>query len=510
MSITYVVTTLFRGDDIEQTEYLIGQLSRLSDQPRRILVFNGGLQPRGQTWLEEKYPMVKVLELDKPNDWGIKSEFHYCQFVWTQLYKHVETEYYLKMDRDVCVSSRGFDTILIDFMSKRPEVAAAGTLGWCTRNFHLDSRRLFDWLPRPVSFSGTQVLNGGVQIVRTSSMQEIGPTLEQHGRQLWLESLDVGEDDLISLTLHGTGHKIENCPRLLSLGSIEPSTVCREHYDAHALEDALAHYGDYCAVHGFKPFAPYRAFYKALHQYLGGTEIIENRSQPSRKDLFCMGRRRDELAKRVGEALGNGQADDSWSYVEPLLTRPFKQDGLSGVEKYFVQVSDIYAHLPTLYLTTKNNHLRNVLDLGTGEGNALTVFLFAVRDIGGHVTTVDIDECHGARIRVEREGLGEQCTFLQADDLAIPWEAPIDHLFMDTTHIYEQVLNELRKYEPHVVAGGVITLHDTTSQPQVWNALTTYFKDRHDVRTQRWFHNNGLVLVEKLDGTDIPEATESH
>ncbi len=51
MSLTYVIISLFRGDDIEQTEYLIGQLLSLSSQPRPILVFNGGYQPREQLQL---------------------------------------------------------------------------------------------------------------------------------------------------------------------------------------------------------------------------------------------------------------------------------------------------------------------------------------------------------------------------------------------------------------------------------------------------------------------------
>jgi len=497
MSITYVITTLFRGDDIEQVEYVIAQLSQLSDQPRQILVFNGGLFPKNQKWLEGKYPTVKVIELEAPGNWNIQKEFHYYNFVCTQLYKYVDTEFYLKMDRDVCIFHEGIDSLLINFMKERPDIAAAGTLAWCTRNFHIDGKELFDWLPQPVSFRNTKVLNGGVEIFRTSSMKEVGPMVEEHARQLWLESLDVAEDDLISFTLQGMGHHVQDCPYLLSLGSVEPSTVLRERYDAKVINDIRANYARYCMVHGFKPFAQYRTFYSTMHHILGRTETIESRNQANDKDVFCTRSRRNDLAKSISGVLGNSGVEEPWSYVEPLLTRPFYQDELTALEKCYVQISDIYAHLPTLYETTKDRNLKQVLELGTCEGNSLLTLLFAAKEIGGHVVTVDTEICPVAKMRVEREGLSDWCTFLQDDDLATEWHTPIDHLFIDTIHTYDQVLKELRKFEPYVVSGGVITLHDTTSHPELWDAITAYFKGRQDTKIRRWFHNNGLALIEK-------------
>jgi predicted O-methyltransferase YrrM len=138
-----------------------------------------------------------------------------------------------------------------------------------------------------------------------------------------------------------------------------------------------------------------------------------------------------------------------------------------------------------------------VLELGTRDGDATLALLLAARDVGGHVTSVDIEPCPVAAARVEEAGLREYWRFIQMDDLAVSWDGPIDHLFIDTSHGYRHTLEELRKYEPHVVQGGALSLHDTTTYPAVWRAIEEYFRSRSDVRVFRYVHNNGLAVIEK-------------
>jgi len=294
MSLTYVITTLFRGDDIEQTEYVIGQLEGLSAKSHQILVFNGGLYPRGQKWLEKKYSTVKVIELDAPDDWGIQSEFHYCRFVWTQLHKYVDTDFYLKMDRDVCVINRDFDSILVDFMTRKPNIAAAGIHVSITSNdkLRLDDFNLFQDLPRSVSYHNTKLLNGGVEIFRTSSMNEVGAIVEDYGKWIWRDiTLNVGEDDLISFVLQGTGHILEDCPYLGYVPAEMFELPLQD--DIDSIADILYTYlhtkqAEFCLLHGFKPFSKYRKFYGIMHELLGRENVIEIRNKPNEADRYCL------------------------------------------------------------------------------------------------------------------------------------------------------------------------------------------------------------------------------
>jgi hypothetical protein len=84
---------------------------------------------------------------------------------------------------------------------------------------------------------------------------------------------------------------------------------------------------------------------------------------------------------------------------------------------------------------------------------------------GGHVWSVDIDPCDK-----DPAGMGPwaSCpwwTFTRGDDLhpailaALP--SRIDLLFCDTSHLYQETLEECRAYLPRMAPGGTALFHDT-------------------------------------------------
>ena len=88
--------------------------------------------------------------------------------------------------------------------------------------------------------------------------------------------------------------------------------------------------------------------------------------------------------------------------------------------------------------------------------------------------------------------------FIQADDLSLIWDKEIDHLFIDTSHTYDQTLAELRKFEPFVRKGGLITLHDIMSCPPVLDAVNDFLIEKNNFRFYKFFHNNGLAILRKI------------
>ncbi|HWM51907.1 MAG TPA: class I SAM-dependent methyltransferase [Thermoplasmata archaeon] len=183
--------------------------------------------------------------------------------------------------------------------------------------------------------------------------------------------------------------------------------------------------------------------------------------------------------------------------VEPMLLFPQEAEATSVLGRVFTHPSDIYAHLPTLYRITLEGPRPRVLELGTRSGESTLALLLAAKEIDGHVTSVDVNPCPEAESRVAEAGLAALWTFVMQGDLDLDWKDPIDHLFVDTSHRYGHTLEELRKYEPFVVSGGVISLHDTTAHPPVWRAVEEYFRGRKDVRIFRYYHNNGFTVIEK-------------
>lgn len=103
------------------------------------------------------------------------------------------------------------------------------------------------------------------------------------------------------------------------------------------------------------------------------------------------------------------------------------------------------------------------------------------------------------------------------------WKTPIEFLFIDGAHEYEFVKEDFKKWEPHVIEGGVIAIHDTTAtmvqgmpgwpgpRKTVWEDMITSDKFRHVGRVdtitygekcrKRSFWdavNSGLVAFGKL------------
>ena len=142
----------------------------------------------------------------------------------------------------------------------------------------------------------------------------------------------------------------------------------------------------------------------------------------------------------------------------------------------YVQWSDIRDHLPLFYSLVVTRKPRIVVELGTRGGVSTLAFLLALdHNRAGHLYSCDVDACGSARTKIESLGLSPFWTFRQGDDL--DWAdcpTPIDVLFVDTSHTYEQTVAELRAFAPRLAPDGVILLHDTESFPAVRLAVQEF------------------------------------
>jgi len=174
------------------------------------------------------------------------------------------------------------------------------------------------------------------------------------------------------------------------------------------------------------------------------------------------------------------------------------QNAESPLESQMIQPTDINEHLQTLHMLSVELNLKNILELGTRTGESTIALLFATKELNGKMTSVDIEPCNEAKDKVRKLGLEPYWNFIQADDLKLNWEGQIDHLFIDTSHTYEHTIAELKKFEPYVRKGGLITLHDIISHPPVLAAINDFISTRKDVRFYKFFHNNGLGVMRKI------------
>lgn len=220
-----------------------------------------------------------------------------------------------------------------------------------------------------------------------------------------------------------------------------------------------------------------------------GSKIIKGLKNPRKalEYIILGGKSYDELYQKNQELIAELK-----KHTCKTITNPS-----TPLESRMVMDTDIHEHLCTLYMLTLELNLKNVLELGTRSGDSTIALLQASKEIGGSVTSIDIDSCLQAKKLVDDLHLNYNWNFIQCDDLKVDWNKPIDHLFIDTSHTYDHTLAELKKYEPYVKEGGIITFHDTVSRPPILEAIKKYIEGRKELRFYHYFNNNGLGILKK-------------
>lgn len=132
--------------------------------------------------------------------------------------------------------------------------------------------------------------------------------------------------------------------------------------------------------------------------------------------------------------------------------------------------SDIVDHLPRLYESAKGN----VVEIGTRAGYSTSAFLAGVAERGGHLTSIDINECLSSLKH-------PQWTFVKADSITqgktIADSLPeIDVLLVDGDHSYEGCLSDLQTFGKKAKK---IFVHDTDAEnyPGVRSAVRDFVID---------------------------------
>ena len=158
-------------------------------------------------------------------------------------------------------------------------------------------------------------------------------------------------------------------------------------------------------------------------------------------------------------------------------------------------------HLTTLVMLNVEFGLKNVLELGVFKGMTTIPLAESVSKIGGHLWSMDIDECKVAHELIKQNNLEKYWTFIQGDDTktGIDWNVPIDHLYIDTLHTQKHLVKELELFEPHVTKNGFITIHDTISFKGMLRGILEYVKkSKMNFRFYNYIHCNGLAVIRKL------------
>lgn len=129
--------------------------------------------------------------------------------------------------------------------------------------------------------------------------------------------------------------------------------------------------------------------------------------------------------------------------------------------------SGMAGHLLFLFNLTRELRAQHVVEIGLGGANSALAFLLALRETGGTLTSIDIEERPEARARIEAAGLAQRWRFVRgSSDAAVEpvrRMSAIDVLLIDGLHTYDQCRRDYFRYAPGVREGGYVLFHDSSA-----------------------------------------------
>jgi cephalosporin hydroxylase len=204
---------------------------------------------------------------------------------------------------------------------------------------------------------------------------------------------------------------------------------------------------------------------------------------------------------------------------------------LNAVRKRSLKQTDICDHLETLFLECLNIYPRLIVELGCGDGESTFVLERVAKLWQSPLVSVDIND--------RREvGTYSGRLFIQSDDVELAkrfpawcakWNVPsvIDILFIDTSHVYEHTVQEIKGWFPLLAPRCKVIFHDTNlrevfvrkdgSTGQGWDnergvirAIEDHFRKRFDenfnftTEIDGWLirhfsHCNGLLVMDRYE-----------
>lgn len=154
---------------------------------------------------------------------------------------------------------------------------------------------------------------------------------------------------------------------------------------------------------------------------------------------------------------------------------------------------DIGEHLYYIHRLATSINAQTIVELGPSRGISTTALLTAVEETGGIVWSCDVID-PGVFPEVANH---PQWTHVLANDLDVVDQCPrpIDLLFIDSEHTYDQTVAEMRAYVPLVRSGGYVVMHDTVVWKQFMVPAITDYTNDHPFASEEWHpHCNGLFV----------------
>lgn len=191
-----------------------------------------------------------------------------------------------------------------------------------------------------------------------------------------------------------------------------------------------------------------------------------------------------------------------YRYLDPLLKPLFKRwDKSLVLSGHRAERTALSGHLATLFWECMRSRPDLVVEVGVRSGESTEVFCRAAEHYNGTVVSVDIapplrlfDYPKWVFYQERSEELGRRFEAVQRD-LGL---GPIDVLFLDSSHLYDETVVELEAWLPHLSPTALLICHDT--------AMGSRFRATDGTLRSGWDNKRGVSrALEEVLGISIDE-----
>lgn len=120
---------------------------------------------------------------------------------------------------------------------------------------------------------------------------------------------------------------------------------------------------------------------------------------------------------------------------------------------------DMGPHLPVIKAIVKNMSPSVVLEIGVRNGISTSAIMEGMKE------SEEPGEYHGCdindQVKLPQIYENSQLHIMPSDKLAQRWTKEIELLFIDGSHVYEQVKKDYLNFSKHLKVGGFMFFHDT-------------------------------------------------
>jgi cephalosporin hydroxylase len=193
------------------------------------------------------------------------------------------------------------------------------------------------------------------------------------------------------------------------------------------------------------------------------------------------------------------------SLVEKISTKALKKI-VGHIRKHAeIKKTDISDHLETLFVECLNIESKLIVELGVGDGESTYVLERVANLWGAKPVSVDIEDRHEVSNFKDR-------IFIQKDDIAFAaefteWcrqkniEPLIDILFIDTSHLYDHTVTEIKAWFPYLAARSKVIFHDTN--------ISEVFIRKDGSTGKGWDNQRGVIrAIEEYFGIKFDETKD--